>query len=264
MNPGRRPLVAGNWKMYHGGASGVGLAHECAGIARECAGIDVVVAPPATVLAACAHEAERSPLGIAGQNLYPKDVGAFTGEVSGPMLRDAGCAWVILGHSERRQYFAETDAFVAEKTTAALGAGLIPIVCVGETLEQREGGETLKVVERQVTAFLDIASQQLRGGGAPVAIAYEPVWAIGTGKTAGPAEAEEVHAFIRKLLHAKDPALADRTRVLYGGSVKPNNAEALLSAPNVDGFLIGGASLEAASFGAIARAAASLAAKAQA
>jgi triosephosphate isomerase len=171
------------------------------------------------------------------------------------MLKDSGCAWVILGHSERRQYFGETDASVAEKTAAALGAKLRPIVCVGETLKEREGGETLRVVKRQCAAFLDILGQDA----VSAAIAYEPVWAIGTGKNAGPAEAEEVHEAIRAWLRGKSAELAERTRVLYGGSVKPDNAAALLACPNVDGALVGGASLDAGQFGAIARAAEALA-----
>ncbi|HVH44478.1 MAG TPA: triose-phosphate isomerase, partial [Labilithrix sp.] len=213
--------------------------------------VDVVVAPPFTALAAVADEIDGSPVTLAAQNLHPKAEGAFTGEISGAFLKDCGCTWVIVGHSERRQYFAETDSFVADKVAAALGSGLIPIVCVGETLAQRESGETLRVVKAQVEAFLDVIAQATQA----VAIAYEPVWAIGTGKTAGPGEAEEVHSAIRTWLANKAQALADRTRILYGGSVKADNAAALLGCPNVDGALVGGASLDAAAFGAIAKAA---------
>jgi triosephosphate isomerase (TIM) len=255
VNARRRPLIAGNWKMYKGGLAGVELAGECAKLAKEVTHVDVLIAPPFTVLAAAAHECDGSGVLLAGQNMHPKESGAFTGEVSAPMLKDSGCTWVILGHSERRQYFAETDAKVAEKTAAALAQGLSPIVCVGETLEEREDKKTLDVVSRQVDAVL----AHLEGAKLPVAIAYEPVWAIGTGKTAGPPEAEEVHLAIRKALEAKSAPLGERVRILYGGSVKPDNARALLSCPNVDGALIGGASLEAASFGAIARAAQALA-----
>lgn len=255
MNVRRRPLIAGNWKMYKGGLAGVELAGECAKLAKEVTRVDVLIAPPFTVLAAAAHECDGSGVLLAGQNMHPKESGAFTGEVSAPMLKDSGCTWVILGHSERRQYFAETDAKVAEKTAAALAQGLSPIVCVGETLQEREDKKTLEVVSRQVDAVL----AHLEGAKLPVAIAYEPVWAIGTGKTAGPAEAEEVHLAIRKALEAKSASFAERVRILYGGSVKADNARALLSCPNVDGALIGGASLEAASFGAIARAAQALA-----
>jgi triosephosphate isomerase len=257
MNPERRPLIAGNWKMNRGGASGVDLTSEIVRLAPDVPHVDIVVAPPFTALAACAHECDGSRIEVAGQNLYPKAEGAFTGEVSGPMLVEAGCAWVILGHSERRQHFGETDAFVAEKTAAALKHGLIPIVCVGETLEEREGGRTLQVVERQVKAFLPVIVPAAR----PVAIAYEPVWAIGTGKNAGPAEAQEVHQAIRKWLAQAAAPLASETRILYGGSVKPDNARALLAAPDVDGSLVGGASLDAASFAAIVRAAEALAAR---
>lgn len=248
----RRPLIAGNWKMFHGGRSSVELAAGVVAFAKELTGVDVVVAPPFTALAAVAEEVDGTPVALAAQNLYPKAEGAFTGEISGPFLRECGCTWVIVGHSERRQYFGETDAFVAEKVAAALGSELVPIVCVGETLAQREGGETLRTVKQQVEAFLDVIGRASH----PVAIAYEPVWAIGTGKTAGPAEAEEVHQAIRAWLAAKSDALAEQTRILYGGSVKAENAAALLACPNVDGALVGGASLDAGSFGAIARAAA--------
>jgi triosephosphate isomerase len=251
MNPSRRPLIAGNWKMFHGGRTGVELAQACVDFARAVPSVDVVVGPPFTALAAVAETIDGSPVALAAQNLYPKDTGAFTGECSAPMLKECGCAWVMVGHSERRQYFAESDSFVAEKAAAALAHDLLPIICVGETLAQRESGETLRVVKAQVDAFLDVIGRASQS----VAIAYEPVWAIGTGKNAGPAEAEEVHAAIRAWLEKKGEALAAKTRILYGGSVKPDNAKALLACPNIDGALVGGASLDAASFGAIAKAA---------
>jgi triosephosphate isomerase len=257
MNPDRRPLIAGNWKMHHGGASGVELAGAIAGLALDLPHVDLVIAPPFTALAACAHECESSRVEIAAQNVYPKDSGPFTGEISAPMLRAAGCAWVIVGHSERRQLFGETDDFVAQKVAAVLEGAIHPIVCIGETLAERESGQTLGVVERQLRAFLDTIARSDRD----VAIAYEPVWAIGTGKNAGPAEAQEVHGALRSWLGAANTELASRTRILYGGSVKPDNARALLEAPDVDGALVGGASLDAASFGAIARAAEKLAAR---
>jgi len=237
--------------MFNGGRSGVELAEGCVAFARDLPGVDVVIAPPFTALAAVADTIDGSPVQLAAQNVYPKDQGAFTGEISGPMLEECGCTWVIVGHSERRQYFAESDSFVADKTSAALRHDLLPIVCVGETLQQREAGEMLRVVKQQVDAFLDVIAQTPKA----VAIAYEPIWAIGTGKVAGPAEAEEVHAAIRSWLEKKSPDLAKRTRILYGGSVKPDNAAALLACPNIDGFLVGGASLDAGSFGAIANAA---------
>jgi triosephosphate isomerase len=243
--------------MHHGGRTGVELAQSVVALAVSVPHVDLVIAPPFTALAACAHECEASRVEIAAQNLYPKDAGAFTGEVSAPMLADAGCRWVIVGHSERRQIFGENDAFVAEKVAAALKGGLTPIACVGETLAEREAGHTLSVVERQVAALLGAIATSSR----PVAIAYEPIWAIGTGKNAGPAEAQEVHAAIRGWLAAQSKALAEATRILYGGSVKPDNARALLAAADVDGALVGGASLDAASFGGIAQAAEALAAR---
>jgi triosephosphate isomerase len=238
--------------MHHGGPSGVVLAAECVKIARECKRADIVIAPPYTAIAAVSAECHDSPVGIAAQNVHARDKGAYTGEVSASMLVEAGCTSVIIGHSERRQLFGETDEGVAEKTSAAFAAGLVPIVCVGETLAQRELGDTLHIVRLQVTAVLELLAKQKKAA----AIAYEPVWAIGTGKNASPADAEEVHAMIRKLLGGD---LAERTRILYGGSVKPENAKDLLACPNIDGALIGGASLDAASFGAIARAADSIA-----
>jgi triosephosphate isomerase len=247
----RKPLIAGNWKMFNGGPVGVELATQCAKLAKEVPHVELLIAPPFTVLAAAAHECEGSGVRLAGQNMHAKVSGAFTGEVSAPMLKECGCSWVILGHSERRQHFGETDASVAEKVVGALRDELSPIVCVGETLAEREAGNTLSVVRRQVHAVLPV----FQGAKIPLAIAYEPVWAIGTGKNAGPSEAEEVHVAIRRELEGVAPALAERTRILYGGSVKPDNAKGLLDCKNVDGALIGGASLEIASYGAIARAA---------
>jgi triosephosphate isomerase (TIM) len=251
----RIPLIAGNWKMFHGGASGIDLASDVARIAAGLNGVECVVAPPFTALAAIAQivseigeQLGRAPIGVAAQNFYPEEKGAFTGEVSAPMLVEAGCRWVIVGHSERRQLFAETDAFVAKKVKVALENQLHPIFCVGETLEERGAGATLDVVLRQVSA----AKESLIAGKGAVVIAYEPVWAIGTGKNATPADAQEVHAAIRKSL---DSSIAERTRILYGGSVKPDNAASLLAQPDVDGALVGGASLDAAGFGSILRAA---------
>jgi triosephosphate isomerase len=258
VNPARRPLVAGNWKMNLGGVQGVELAASVVRWAPEVPHVDLVVAPPFTALAACAHECEGSRVEVAGQNLHASDSGAFTGEVSAPMLAEAGCAWAIVGHSERRQHFGETDRTVADKVAAALRSGLGPIACVGETLQERETGRTLAVVERQLRAFLAVLGES---GDRAVAIAYEPVWAIGTGKNAGPAEAQEVHQAIRGWLGQASPGLASRTRILYGGSVKPESARGLFEALDVDGALVGGASLDAASFGAIARCAEAVAGK---
>lgn len=249
----RTPLIAGNWKLNQGGASGCALAAEVAKAAAQVTGVDVVVAPPFTALAAVAHEVAGSRVEVAGQNLYPKDSGAFTGEISAPMLLEAGCKWVIIGHSERRQYFHETDEFVRDKVAAAMAAGLRPIVCVGETLAEREAHQTLDVVYRQVDAF---SAELAKNPGFGV-IAYEPVWAIGTGKVAGPEQAQEVHAAIRSRLSRTAESLSDVTRILYGGSVKGDNARGLLSGVDVDGALVGGASLNAADFGKIIAQAAS-------
>jgi triosephosphate isomerase len=255
MNAKRRPLIAGNWKMHAGGVDGVKLAMQVRAIEKEAPHVDLLVAPPYTAIAAVAHELDGSHVIVAAQNVHGKPHGAFTGEISATMLNEAGATWVIIGHSERRQYFKETDQDVAVKIAAALDHSLTPIVCVGETLAERESGKTLEVVKRQFDAVVDV----LAGASQACAIAYEPVWAIGTGKNASPADAEEVHAAIRGWLAQKSPALADRTRILYGGSVKADNAAGLLAEPNVDGALVGGASLDAGAFGAIAKAAESLA-----
>jgi triosephosphate isomerase len=237
--------------MYQGTAAGVELATQVAKLTGNETGVEIVVGPPAIVLTAVAAATAGSKVEVAAQNLYPKDEGAFTGEISAPMILAAGCKWVILGHSERRQYFGETDESVCAKTIAAMAAGLKPIVCVGETLAEREAGKTLEVVFRQVDAV--VAELNKKPGYA--VIAYEPVWAIGTGKVATDAQAQEVHAAIRNRLAATSAELAVKTRVLYGGSVKPDNAKALLGCEDIDGALVGGASLKADSFAAIVAAA---------
>ena len=246
----RTPLIAGNWKLNHGGPSACDLARQVLESTKQLREVHLVVAPPFTALAAVAHELTDSSVEVAAQNLYPKDSGAFTGEVSAPMLLDAGCRWVILGHSERRQHFQESDALVAEKVSAAIAAQLRPIVCVGETLEEREAGKTLDVVFRQ----LDAVTEALNSAPAYGVVAYEPVWAIGTGKVAGPEQAQEVHAAIRTRLAAVSEQLGETTRILYGGSVKPSNAQTLLACPDIDGALVGGASLKADDFAQIATA----------
>ncbi len=248
----RKYLIAGNWKLNAGGAKGVELAAAVAAASREVAGkVEVVVAPPFTALAAVAHELANSHVEVSAQNFFPKDSGAFTGEVSAPMLLEAGAKWVIIGHSERRQFFGETDESVRDKVSAAQSAGLIPIACVGETLAEREAGKTLEVVFRQLDAFSAVINQT---PGFAV-IAYEPVWAIGTGKVAGPEQAQEVHGAIRQRLAQLNAVLAEKTRVLYGGSVKADNAKGLLGCPDIDGALVGGASLDAVGFANIAKAA---------
>ncbi|MDH4196967.1 MAG: triose-phosphate isomerase [Candidatus Aminicenantes bacterium] len=247
----RIPLVAGNWKMHLKASEARTLAGQVAEAARDLPGIRFVLAPPFTALAAVAEAVEGSPVGVAGQNLHWEDKGAFTGEVSGPMLTDAGCHYVIVGHSERRQFFAETDETVGRKVRAALRHGLSPILCVGESLSIREDGRTLPFIERQVEAALDGVDVRATGN---VILAYEPVWAIGTGLTASPGQAEEVQAFLRGWLGQKygNPVAACAI-IIYGGSVKPANAFSLIKEEDIDGFLVGGASLEADSFIGIAR-----------
>ena len=243
----RRPLLAGNWKMYKTVPEGVALAREIrAGLARPLKDRDVLVAPPFTALAAVGEALRGSDVLLGAQNMHWEREGAFTGEISPVMLKQVGCGHVILGHSERRHIFGESDDTVARKTRAAVDNGLTPIVCVGETLPERESNRTLEVVERQLERALraltpDEASRAI--------VAYEPVWAIGTGRTATPDQAQEVHAFIRGRLGAThgEPAAA-ALRILYGGSVKPDNIDGLMAQPDVDGALVGGACLKAESF----------------
>jgi triosephosphate isomerase (TIM) len=257
MNRARRALIAGNWKMNYGGASACDLATDIAKRTASYDKVDVLVAPPFTALAAVAHELQKTHIAVSAQNLHPKDSGAFTGEISAPMLLESGAKWVIVGHSERRQFFGDTDVSVAEKVSAALAKGLRPIACVGETLAEREAGKTLAVVSRQVDAFATMLAAQAGTG----VIAYEPVWAIGTGKVAGPEQAQEVHGAIRAQLAKIGGDFAEKTLILYGGSVKGANAAGLLACVDVDGALVGGASLDAADFAAIAGAAQAIAAK---
>lgn len=252
----RTPLIAGNWKLNAGAQDGIELAVGVAKASEGANNVDVVVSPPLTVLAAISVTLEeaKSKVEVSGQNLYPKDSGAFTGEISAPMLKAAGAKWVILGHSERRQIFNEGDALIREKIEAALAGGLRPIACIGETLEEREAGKTLDVVFAQVDAFADLLTAPAQ----EIVIAYEPVWAIGTGKVASPEQAQEVHAAIRARLAEKVSAdVAAKTRILYGGSVKGSNAKELLGCADIDGALVGGAALNADGFGEIISAAAS-------
>ena len=215
------------------------------GVGKE-PSVDVALCPPSVYLSAVANAVAGTPVGLGGQNLYAADDGAFTGEVNAGMLTDVGCRYVILGHSERRALMGETDKQVSEKLHAALAGNLVPIVCVGETLEDREAGNTEKVVETQLRGSLE-GLDEVRAAG--IVIAYEPVWAIGTGKTASPEQAEEVHAFIRGLLgQLFTEDVAAQIRIQYGGSVKPGNAKELLGQANIDGALVGGASLKADDF----------------
>jgi triosephosphate isomerase len=252
MTKARRPVLAGNWKMYKPHAQAAQLAFELReGAGDALATRDVVVAPPFTSIPAVAEALRGSGIGVAGQNMHPETEGAFTGEISPVMLREIGCSHVILGHSERRQFFGETDEGVARKTAAALAHGLIPIVCVGELLTEREANRTMEVVGRQVDGALGkIEAQSVAG----LLVAYEPVWAIGTGKVATPAQAQEVHSFIRQRLAASHGQEAGgAVRILYGGSVKPDNIAALMAEADIDGALVGGASLAADSFLKIVR-----------
>jgi triosephosphate isomerase len=249
----RRPLIAGNWKMNLDRAGSVALAAGVAARAGEFPRADLVVCPPLVYLAAVAEKLEGSTVGLGAQNMYFEGSGAFTGETSAAMLFDVGCQYVIVGHSERRQLLGETDAVVLKKTQAALAAGLVPIVCVGETLAEREAGRTHAVIEEQFCGSLAELSAADIGR---VVLAYEPVWAIGTGKVATPQQAEEVHTDLRGMLSSRYNAAVSATiRLLYGGSVKASNAAELLKQPNIDGALVGGASLEAGEFLGIAAAA---------
>ena len=240
----RRPLIAANWKMHLTLAESADLAQAVAQAATD-ATCQVMIAPPFTALPTVAKVLANSPVLLGAQNACWANQGAFTGEVSPLMLKELGCAMVIVGHSERRQYFNETDASVAVKAEAAVGYHLRPIVCVGETLAQREAGETNQVVETQVRGSLaHFPADHLD----ELVIAYEPVWAIGTGKVATPKQANEVHHRIRKLLVALFGQAGSSIRVIYGGSVKPDNAAELMAEPDIDGALVGGASLDARSF----------------
>ncbi|MBN1676858.1 MAG: triose-phosphate isomerase [Kiritimatiellae bacterium] len=248
----RKKMVAGNWKMNKTVADAVELAAGVAGQVQAGTGVDVVICPPFTALKPVADVLAGSAVALGAQNMHWAEQGAYTGEIAPAMLREVGCAYVILGHSERRALFGATNETVNRKAKAAFGAGLTPIVCVGETLEQREAGRTEAVVRDHVVNSLAELGAQL----ANVIIAYEPVWAIGTGKTATPEQAQDVHAFVRGLVAGMaDEKTAAAVRILYGGSVKPDNAKDLFSRPDIDGGLIGGASLKADSFVAIVNAA---------
>jgi triosephosphate isomerase (TIM) len=242
----RRPIIVGNWKMHKTTAEAVALVKALRSSVAQVHDVDIGVAPPYTALMVVAEALRGSTIFVTAQNMHWEPQGAFTGEISAAMLSDAGCTRVIVGHSERRQYFAETDATVNRKLRAALNAQLDPILCIGETLDQREGNTTFSVLAQQIRQGLaDIAA----AGMSRVVMAYEPIWAIGTGKTATPAQAQEVHAFIRGLLgELYGKALADEVRIQYGGSVNAGNIHTLMTQPDVDGALVGGASLEASSF----------------
>jgi triosephosphate isomerase len=245
------PFIAGNWKMHATLAEGRALVSEIVKAAPGLSPARLVVIPPFTVLSDASKLAQGSPVGVGGQNLHWEDKGAFTGEISGPMLKDAGCAYALVGHSERRQFFGETDTTVNRKTRAALRHGLAPIVCIGESLEEREAGKTIAKIKTSLDEGLREITREDMGR---IVLAYEPIWAIGTGRTATPGQAEEVHAFIRNDLEEKyGNQTAACAIILYGGSVKPANAYSLFKEKNIDGFLVGGASLETESFIQIAK-----------
>ena len=241
----RRILIAGNWKMYKTVEESVAFAKRLRQELPKTDGIEVAICPPFTALASVAEVLRASEIGLGAQDVHFEEEGAFTGEVSPKMLKNTGCRYVLIGHSERRAYFSETNALIHQKLRAALRGGLTPVLCVGERLEEREKGKTTEVVENHMSVLKGIEKEEAK----KVVIAYEPVWAIGTGKTATPAQAQEVHLYIRKLLQALyGGEMANATRILYGGSVKPENSEALVREPDIDGALVGGASLDVASF----------------
>ena len=241
----RRPLIAGNWKMHGSRAENGELIEAMLLGLPDQTPFDIAVCPPFVYLWEVGRLLKASSIALGAQSVCAEQVGAFTGEASAAMLKDVGCKYVIVGHSERRAIYKEDDALVARKFLAAQSQGLIPILCVGETLEERERGQTMQVVSRQLTAVLDLAGvAALR----TAVIAYEPVWAIGTGKNATPEQAQEVHAHIRNAIAARDAKIAADVRILYGGSVKAANARELFAMPDVDGGLVGGASLKADEF----------------
>ena len=246
MNATCKPLVAGNWKMNKTLAEAASLAREIRQGYKESMAAEVVLAPPFTALSTVSQEISGSAIQLAGQDMFWEKQGAYTGAISATMLKDAGCRLVIIGHSERRQYFGETDETVNKKIKVALSTHLTPIVCIGETLAQREARETMGVITAQVTEGLaGLDSEDM----ADIILAYEPVWAIGTGRTATPDQAQEVHSYIRRLLVDQAGAeVANGLRILYGGSVTPDNIAELAQAPDIDGALVGGASLKAESF----------------
>lgn len=249
----RKPLIAANWKMNKLVDDAVSTVNALKPLVAGASNVEIVVCPPFTALGVVGKALHGSNIALGAQNCYLKESGAYTGEIAPQMLKDVGCAWTIIGHSERRQIFKEDDAFLNEKLRYALSQRLKVMFCIGETLEERQSGAMNDVLTRQVNKGLAGLSE---GDFANVAIAYEPVWAIGTGVTATPEQAEEAQAFVRGLVRARFGAnVAEAVRIQYGGSVKPDNAGELIAKPNVDGFLVGGASLKADSFAGIVNAA---------
>ena len=248
----RKPLVAGNWKMHGSRADNAALLRALLDQLPAQAAAEVMVCPPFVYLHETSRLLKDSDVALGAQSLCAESQGAFTGEVSGAMLRDVGCRYVLVGHSERRQLYGEHDQLVARKFVAAQASALVPVLCVGETLEEREGGRTTEVVARQLDAVLAVSRVDAFG---QAVIAYEPVWAIGTGRNATPEQAQEVHAMIRGRVAALDAKIAASVRILYGGSVKASNARELFSMADIDGGLVGGASLKADEFAQICAAA---------
>ncbi|NOQ46239.1 MAG: triose-phosphate isomerase [Desulfobulbaceae bacterium] len=242
----RKPLIAGNWKMYCTVSEAVALAIAVAKSSRGLTDREVMIAPPFTALSAVVDAVKDSPVLVGAQNIAWEKQGAYTGEISPPMLNDLGVAMAIVGHSERRHIFLEDNEMISQRLTGALAGGVIPVLCVGETLDEREDGATFNVLENQIRAALEgVATHQL----GQLVVAYEPVWAIGTGKTATTAQAQEAHSFIRGLLAGLyEKNLAGQIRILYGGSVKPENVDSLMAQPDIDGALVGGAALNSESF----------------
>jgi triosephosphate isomerase len=241
----RKPIIVGNWKLNKTIAESLELATAIKNVLGGLGDLEVGIAPPFTALHAVSKRLEDSKLILASQDCYFEDQGAYTGEVSAPLLKDVGCTRIIVGHSERRQYFNEDDALINKKVHAVLRAGLDPILCIGEQLAEREAGNTFQVVERQLKGGL---AEVPKSQASRVVVAYEPVWAIGTGKVATTAQAQEVHGFLRGQLRELYGELADAIRIQYGGSVKPDNVSGLMAQPDIDGALVGGASLKADTF----------------
>ena len=244
----RQPLVAGNWKMHGSRAENASLVSGLLDLLQPGKRAEILLCPPFPYLMETGRLLKDSGVALGAQSVCAESQGAFTGEVSAAMLKDVGCRYVLVGHSERRQLFGESDALVARKFVAAQGQGLVPVLCVGETLDEREGDQTTIVVSRQLEAVLAVTGAQAL---AKAVIAYEPVWAIGTGRTASPEQAQEVHAMIRAKVAERDGTIGGSVRILYGGSVKASNAQELFAMPDIDGGLVGGASLKADEFARI-------------
>jgi triosephosphate isomerase len=246
----RRPILVANWKMHMTAAEAVAFAETFLPLVRDAGDVDVALAPPFTALDRLARALAGSRVALAAQNVNPEPKGAFTGEIAPGMLAELGCRYAIVGHSERRTYYGESNAYVANKAGALFAAGIAPIVCVGESLEERESGRTIEVVAAQIEGSLALVPD---ARAAELVVAYEPIWAIGTGRTATPEMAQQVHAMVRERLRARFGAAGDAIRVQYGGSVKPENVDELMAQPDIDGALVGGASLDPAAFSRIVK-----------